>query len=56
MQEKRKNNCLLIQLGENEEKNISETFPGQEDLMKRLTAGYAIELKAGEMGVHLIGN
>lgn len=54
--ERTENNCLLKQPGENETKNISEAFAGQEDLMQMLTAGYAFELKAGKIGVYLIGN
>ena len=36
------------------QKKISEVFAGQEDLMQRFIAGYAFELKTGEIGVCLI--
>lgn len=55
MWEKTKNNCPLKQHGENERKNISEVFDGQKDLMQRFTANHAFDLKAGEIGVQLIG-
>lgn len=53
--ERRENNCLLKQPGE-KKKIIGEEFAGQQDLMQRLTADYAFELKTGETGIHLIDN
>lgn len=39
-----------------EKKIIGEEFAGQQDLMQRLTADYAFELKTEETGVRLIDN
>lgn len=55
-EKRRKREQLSAETTWREKKIIGEAFAGRQDLMQRLTADYAFELKTGETGVHLIDN